>query len=81
MLCYYLKKYSEMAHPLLYISTKQKTKLKNHMTKGARQMAEKIKKDQRSRLGYGSSYRKGEKADLGKKGEIDAVFGWPGVDG
>lgn len=38
-------------------------------------MAEKIKKDQRSRLGYGSSYRKGGKEDLGKKGEIDAVLG------
>ena len=31
-------------------------------------MAEKIKNDQRSRLGYGSSYIKGGKEDLGKKG-------------
>jgi len=38
-------------------------------------MVEEIRKDRRSRLGFGSSYRKGGKEDLGREGEIDAVFG------
>ena len=38
-------------------------------------MAEEIRKDRRSRLGFGSSYRKGGKEDLGREGEIDAVLG------
>jgi glycine cleavage system H lipoate-binding protein len=38
-------------------------------------MAEKIKVGERSSLGYGSSYIKGGKDDLGKQGSIDAVLG------
>ncbi|MBW2575768.1 MAG: glycine cleavage system protein H [Deltaproteobacteria bacterium] len=38
-------------------------------------MAEKIKTGERSSLGYGSSYRKGDKDDLGNQGSINAVLG------
>lgn len=38
-------------------------------------MAEKIREDQNIRLGYGSTYRKGTRQDLGKDSEIGAVFG------
>ena len=38
-------------------------------------MAEKMREDQRSHLGYGSSYRKGKGHDLETRSEIGAVFG------
>jgi glycine cleavage system H lipoate-binding protein len=38
-------------------------------------MAEKSKKDQRSRVGYGSSYQKGSGKDIGAKSGIGAVLG------
>ncbi len=38
-------------------------------------MAERKREDQKSRFGYGSSYRKGNQQDLGKESEIGAVFG------
>ena len=38
-------------------------------------MAEKIRDVQKSRFGYGSSYRQGSRQDLGKESEIGAVFG------
>ena len=38
-------------------------------------MAEKIRENRRSRLGYGSSYRRAGKEDLGKKNEIETVLG------
>ena len=38
-------------------------------------MADKRKEDRRSRLGYGSSYRKGIGQDLGKGSGIGAVIG------
>ena len=38
-------------------------------------MAKKVKKGQRNQVGFGSSYRKGQKADLGQEGAIDAVLG------
>ena len=60
--------------PFALYNCKTDSKIIKPYDKGARQMAEKIK-NQRSRLGYGSSYRKGGKEDIGKKGEIDAVLG------
>jgi glycine cleavage system H lipoate-binding protein len=38
-------------------------------------MAKQKKKGQRGQLGFGSSYRKGQKADMGQQGAIDAVLG------
>ncbi len=38
-------------------------------------MAEKTRSDQRSHVGYGSSYRKGNSQDMGVKSEIGAVLG------
>ena len=38
-------------------------------------MTDKKKRDQRSSLGYGSSYRKGRTRDLGDRSEIGAVMG------
>jgi glycine cleavage system H lipoate-binding protein len=38
-------------------------------------MAEGIKEERRSHVGYGSSYRKGSDKDLGKRTEIEAVMG------
>lgn len=38
-------------------------------------MAEKMKETRRSRLGFGSTYRKGTQQDLGQKKEIEAVLG------
>jgi glycine cleavage system H lipoate-binding protein len=59
----------------LYIRQTENKNSKKPYDKGERQMGGKIKKDLRSRLGYGSSYRKGDKRDLGQKSEIDAVLG------
>ena len=38
-------------------------------------MTEKMKSDQRSHVGYGSSYRKGNSQDMGVESGIDAVLG------
>jgi len=38
-------------------------------------MAGKIKKEEKTRNGYGSSYRKGKTQDLGTKNEIGTVLG------
>ena len=38
-------------------------------------MTEKISKNQQKRFGYGASYRRGSRQDLGKESEIGAVFG------
>jgi len=38
-------------------------------------MAGKIKKEEKTRNAYGSSYRKGSVRDLGEKNEIGAVLG------
>lgn len=38
-------------------------------------MTEKIRKNQQKRFGYGASYRRGSRQDLGKESEIGAVFG------
>ena len=38
-------------------------------------MAGKIRDVQKSRFGYGSSYRKGSRQDLENESEIGAVFG------
>ena len=38
-------------------------------------MAEKMREDQRSCLGYGSSYRKAGKEDIDSNNEIKAVIG------
>jgi glycine cleavage system H lipoate-binding protein len=45
------------------------------LRKGAREMAEKMIKNQKKRFGYGGSYRRGSREDLGEKSEIGAVFG------
>ena len=38
-------------------------------------MAEKVGEERRSRVGYGSSYRKGDGRDLGTRPEIGTVLG------
>ena len=38
-------------------------------------MAKKVKKNQRSQVGYGSSYKKGSKQDIGQHQAIDTVLG------
>ena len=47
----------------------------NLLAKGVKEMKRQSKENRRNRMGYGSSYRKGNGQDLGTKGEIGAVLG------